>query len=148
MSAHYSGKIAPLRSRLGEWRSASFRAATVRKRVLPRNVSLYTILLLTFAVARLPASPVGFAKTELRRVLAERGLPADAPRFQTRLVPGKPECYRITSEGITGSDERGLMYGVLEVAEQIRASGRISNTSACPEIALRGTRYFLHNHDL
>jgi hypothetical protein len=40
------------------------------------------------------------------------------------------------------------MYGVLEAAEQIRSTGRISNTSACPEVALRGIRYFLHNHDL
>jgi hypothetical protein len=40
------------------------------------------------------------------------------------------------------------MYGLLEAAEQIRARRRISNTSACPEVALRGIRYFLHNHDL
>jgi hypothetical protein len=105
-------------------------------------------LVLTFAATRLLASPVDFAKTELHRALAARGLSADAPAFQTRLVPGKPECYRVTGEGITGSDERGLMYGVLEAAEQIRASGRISNTSACPEVAMRGIRYFLHNHDL
>src|SRR6266852_5767911 len=103
---------------------------TTRQRCIPR------VLLFTLA-ARLLASPVDFARAELHRALAARGLSADAPAFQTRLVPGKPECYQVTGEGVTGSDQRGLMYGVLEAAEQIRASGRISNTSACPEVALR-----------
>src|ERR1700733_7734568 len=106
------------------------------------------VLRLMFAVAPLLASPVDFPKTELQRALAARRLSPDSPEFQTRLVPGKPECYQLTGQGITGSDERGLMYGVLEAAEQIRTSGRITNTSACPEVAMRGIRYFLHNQDL
>jgi hypothetical protein len=110
--------------------------------------SVRQLLRLIFAVAPLLASPVDFAKTELQRALAARRLSPDSPEFQTRLVPGKPECYQVTGQGITGSDERGLMYGVLEAAEQIRASGHLSNTSACPEVAMRGIRYFLHNQDL
>jgi hypothetical protein len=110
--------------------------------------SLRQLLRLIFAAAPLLASPVDFAKTELQRALAARRLSPDSPEFQTRLVPGKPECYQVTGQGITGSDERGLMYGVLEAAEQIRTSGRTTNTSACPEVAMRGIRYFLHNQDL
>ena len=40
------------------------------------------------------------------------------------------------------------MYGLLEAADQIRAGGRVSDTSGCPEVAMRGIRYFLHNPDL
>ena len=54
----------------------------------------------------------------------------------------------MTSQGVTGSDERGLMYGLLEAAAQIRASCRLSDASGCPDVAMRGIRYFLHNHDL
>jgi hypothetical protein len=66
----------------------------------------------------------------------------------TQIVAGKPECFQLTPQTVTASDERGLMYGLLEAAAQIRGTGRISNASGCPAIVMRGIRYFLHNQDL
>jgi hypothetical protein len=63
-------------------------------------------------------------------------------------VSGEPECFTISDGSITASDERGLMYGLLEAADQIRGTGRISDIAGCPSVAMRGIRYFLHNHDL
>ena len=104
--------------------------------------------ILLLAVTPVLAGPVEFGRGELNNALAARGLAANAPSFQTRIVAGKPECYAVTTEGITASDERGLMYALLEAAAQIRATGHMSNSSGCPSVAMRGIRYFLHNHDL
>jgi hypothetical protein len=40
------------------------------------------------------------------------------------------------------------MFGLLEAADQIRATGRISRSSGCPAVPMRGIRYFLHNKEL
>jgi hypothetical protein len=92
--------------------------------------------------------PTEFGMDEVRRALAERGLPESAVQFQTKVVEGKPECYTVSRDLITGTDERGLMYGLLEAADQIRATGHLFQTSGCPAVAMRGIRYFLHNQDL
>jgi hypothetical protein len=86
--------------------------------------------------------------SRLKKALADRGLPESLVQLQTKLVEGKPECYTIVRRLVSGSDERGLMYGLLEAAEQIRASGRVSDAAGCPAVAMRGIRYFIHNHDL
>jgi hypothetical protein len=86
--------------------------------------------------------------SRLKKALADRGLPESFVQLQTKLVEGKPECYTIVRRLVSGSDERGLMYGLLEAAEQIRASGRVSDAAGCPAVAMRGIRYFIHNHDL
>lgn len=92
------------------------------------------------------AAPVDFGVSEFRRAVSERG--SNQPVPATKLVSGKPECFTTSRASITASDERGLMYGLLEAAEQIRETGRISDAAGCPSAAMRGIRYFLHNHDL
>ncbi|MDQ2948674.1 MAG: hypothetical protein M3Y27_22505, partial [Acidobacteriota bacterium] len=104
--------------------------------------------LLLLTITPLLAGPVEFGAGELKLALAARGLAQSVVPMQPAVVQGKPECYHVTSQRITGSDERGLMYGLLEAAAQIRASGRLSDASGCPDVAMRGIRYFLHNHDL
>jgi hypothetical protein len=105
------------------------------------------VSIVSLSAASLLAGPVEFGKSELAAALRERGLaPTAAPR--TGLVSGKPECFSVAPDSITGSDDRGLMYGLLEAAGQIRANGRISPASGCPAVEMRGIRYFLHNHDL
>ncbi len=105
---------------------------------------LLPVLLLTAPLAG--AGPVDFGLREFRRAAAERGSKAGAPA--TSMAGGKPECFTISNGAIAGSDERGLMYGLLEAAEQVRESGRVSNAAGCPAAAMRGIRYFLHNEDL
>ena len=91
--------------------------------------------------------PVEFGNRELRAALAARGLPASY-EVRTEIVPGPAEAYRIQPGKVSASDERGLMYGLLEAAEQIRAAGRLSPARGEPQTPIRGIRYFLHNHDL
>ena len=105
-------------------------------------------LVLLIMTAPLLAGPIEFGMRSIKQALAERGLADSAVRLQTKLVEGKPECYTIARNLVSGSDERGLMYGLLEAADQIRATGHVSEATGCPAMAMRGIRYFLHNHDL
>ena len=43
---------------------------------------------------------------------------------------------------------RGVMYGLLEAAEQIRATGRLASTRVCPATPMRGVRTFVHSADV
>jgi len=103
------------------------------------------ILLVLTSVATL-AGPVEFGKAELERALAARGLPHDSVAAQVRA--GAPESWTIEAGRVTGGDERGLMYGLLEAAEQIRATGRLTPRSGGPATPMRGIRYFIHNKDM
>src|ERR1022692_420716 len=94
------------------------------------------------------AGPEEFGSAEFQRALAQRGLPPTASSLEKKLVSGKPECFTISGTSISASDKRGLMYAFLDAADQIRANGRVSNATGCPAVAIRGIRYFLHNHDL
>src|SRR5689334_11168143 len=57
------------------------------------------------------------------------------------------EPYAIGGAHITGGDLRGLTYGLLEAAEQIRATGQFAKTSGVAAASLRGVR-ILMNPDL
>jgi hypothetical protein len=93
----------------------------------------------------LTAGPLEFAKAELDRALADRGIKLAYKSGVSQLAP---EAFEIEPLRITGGDLRGLMYGFLEAAEQIRARGRITFTKGSPATPMRGIRYFIHNHDL
>ena len=107
-------------------------------------------ILLTLLVipAVLPASPVEFGMAEFRRALAERGLRPERYRLQTEITLEEGDSYAILPGRITGGSLRGVMYGLLAAAEQIRTSGRLSAAKASPRTAMRGIRLFLHNKDL
>src|ERR1035441_9312748 len=102
-----------------------------------RNVSFMYFILGLVAVP-LRAGPVEFGASEVQRALKERGLPESAVQFQTRIVAGRPECYAVARNLVTGSDPRGLMYGLLEAADQIRGSGNLSEAAGCPAVEMRG----------
>ena len=106
-------------------------------------------LLLAMASAQ-AAGPVDFGKSELDAALAERKLKL---RVDTELSLNPPETYSITlyKTGmirVTGGDLRGLMYGLIEAAEQIRANGRLKAASGKPETSVRGVRMVLRSYDL
>jgi len=103
------------------------------------------ILLSTLAAA----GPVEFGQAELDSAMAERKLKA---KNQVDLNLDPPETFRIEPYSIggahiTGGDLRGLMYGLLEAAEQIRATGHFTKTVGDPAASLRGVRIVL-NADL
>ena len=112
-------------------------------------VLLVSALLLA-ATAVHAAGPVDFGKAELDTALAERKLKL---RVDTELSLDPPETYRITlyktgMVRITGGDLRGLMYGLIEAADQIRATGRLKASSGKPAAAVRGVRMELRSYDL
>ncbi len=100
------------------------------------------ILLATLAAA----GPVEFAQAELDSAMAERKLKW---KNQVELNLDAPDTFRIEPYSIggahiTGGDLRGLMYGLLEAAEQIRATGHFAKTSGNPAASLRGVRIVLN----
>ncbi len=95
------------------------------------------------------AGPVEFAQAELDSAMAARNLKW---KNQVELNLDAPDTFRIEPYSIggahiTGGDLRGLMYGLLEAAQQIRASGHFTKTSGTPAASLRGVRIVL-NADL
>ena len=94
------------------------------------------------------AGPVEFGLEEYRRALQERGLRPELYRVRTELNAEAPETYRIAPGLITGGDVRGLMYGLLDAAEQIRRRGRVWAAHGRPATPIRGIRWFLHNREL
>src|SRR5690349_20561930 len=114
-----------------------------------RSAASIAILLLAVSSAR-AAGPVDFGKSELDAALAERKLKM---HVDTELSLDPPETFRITlyktgMVRITGGDLRGLMYGLIEAAEQIRATGRLKAASGKPATPVRGVRMALRSYDL
>ena len=84
-------------------------------------------VLLLATVSMRAAGPVDFGKAELDAAVAERKLKL---HVDTELSLDPPETFRITLyktglARVTGGDLRGLMYGLIEASEQIRATGRL-----------------------
>jgi hypothetical protein len=67
------------------------------------------------------------------------------PKIMAELDIDAPETFHIEPYAaggghITGGDLRGLMYGLLEAAEQMRSTGHFKPTHGVPAMALRGIR--------
>ncbi|MBR6235878.1 MAG: hypothetical protein IKR01_08560 [Spirochaetales bacterium] len=94
-----------------------------------------------------------FAADEIAMALADDriGISDEMPEWTIRFADINPslgeQAYHIEVLGkiieITGGDERGLMYGGLEVADTIRLYGieSVRETSGEPYITLRGTKF-------
>lgn len=119
---------------------------------LPR--SLHSVLCnlaiwITFSIltsTALIAGPKEFGLAEFQRAVRDMGLPSLA--LNTQIVPGAAESYEISGNTIRASDSRGLMYGLLEAATQVRKDRRLSDEKQSPKVGMRGIRIFIHNADL
>ncbi|RPI08960.1 MAG: hypothetical protein EHM65_09675 [Acidobacteriales bacterium] len=94
------------------------------------------------------AGPVDFGRQELDRAIAERGLSPARFRVQVELSTEAPESFRIAPGLISGGDLRGLMYGLIEAAAQVRQRGRLIAAKGAPATAIRGVRLCLQPSDL
>ena len=103
------------------------------------------IILALAAASFALAGTVEFGQAELERAAAERGLTI---RVSKEITDGPPDSFQITATLISGGDRRGLMYGLLEAAAQISASGKLTPARGIPSVPMRGIRYFLHNESL
>src|SRR5579862_1698307 len=112
--------------------------------------ALCALLALPGVVPLRAAGPVDFGNAELNAAMAERKLKL---HVDTELNLEPPETFSITlyktgMVRVTGGDLRGLMYGLIEASEQIRATGKLKATSGKPATAVRGVRMTLRSYDL
>lgn len=91
------------------------------------------------------AGAVEFGQAELEKAAAARGLKL---QIRTEVTTDPPDSFQIAATRISGGDRRGLMYGLLEAAAQIRATGKLTPARGIPAVQMRGIRYFLHNESL
>ncbi len=94
------------------------------------------------------AGPVDFGRQELDRAIAERGLSPARFRVQVELSAEAPESFRIAPGRVSGGDLRGLMYGLIEAAAQVRQRGQLIAAKGAPTTAIRGVRLCLQPSDL
>jgi hypothetical protein len=95
------------------------------------------------------AGPVEFGLAELNSAIAAKNLKI---KVRTEISLDMPEAFRIelfqVSARISGGDLRGLMYGLIEAADQIKATGKLKSTRGTPAARLRGVRLALGATDL
>jgi hypothetical protein len=108
------------------------------------NGVLLSLLVSTAVTASALAGPVDFGMAELNAAIAARNFKYK-PKIMAELDIEAPETFRIEPYAaggghITGGDLRGLMYGLLEAAEQMHTTGRLKMTHGVPALALRGIR--------
>jgi hypothetical protein len=110
------------------------------------SVTFRILAALALAVPLL-AGPKEFGEAELGRALRDRGL---SSRLETQVRAGATpvEGYEISGNRLLANDAHGLMYGLLEAAEQIRQDGHFTKRKESPHVAMRGIRVFLHNEEL
>ena len=82
--------------------------------------------------------------SELNAAIAARNFKYK-PRIVTEINLEAPETFRIEPYAagggrIAGGDLRGLMYGLIEAAEQMRATGRLKQTHGAPSLSPRGVK--------
>ncbi|MGQ9633707.1 MAG: hypothetical protein ACUVXB_05620 [Bryobacteraceae bacterium] len=98
------------------------------------------LLVCVLAALAVASGPVEFGRQEVEKALAERRIAAAKMKIQSEVSPEPPETYRILPGRVTGGDLRGLMYGLLEAAEQIRGGGKLRATSGRPALGVRSLR--------
>lgn len=97
--------------------------------------------LLCVATALMGAPP-DFGQQELRDAIRQRGA---ALSIETELNLNQPETFVTTPVGstsvrISGGDLRGLMYGLMDAADQMRASGSVARKTGEPGLRIRSVR--------
>jgi hypothetical protein len=88
------------------------------------------------------AGPPDFGQQELRAAIAERRLPLT---IDTELNLNQPETFVATPIGsasirVSGGDLRGLMYGLLDTADQVRSGGSVVRKAGEPGFHTRSVR--------
>jgi hypothetical protein len=88
--------------------------------------------------------PVDFGLGEFNAALAARNLKMRIKYDVSLEPPGtfRIEPYAAGGAHITGGDLRGLMYGLLEAADQVRTAGHMKPAHEVPSIGLRSVRRF------
>lgn len=98
------------------------------------------IALLSFAAGA--ASPVEFGRRELLAAIEARGMKPERFKVITEHSMVLPaDGYSIQGYLIRGGNLRGIMYGLLEAAAQIRKYGGLRPAKGAPGVGVRGVRW-------
>lgn len=107
----------------------------------------WSISLLWLVPAAL-AGPVDFGREELLKAIASRNFGAKSLPFEAEVsMKERPEAFQIAPGRISGGDVRGLMYGLLEAAGQVRATGKLTPARGEAAASVRGVRLLLNNEE-
>ena len=94
-------------------------------------------------------TPTDFGLAEYRRVLEERKLNPKLYQVSTELSMFLPhDGFSIMGNLIRGGSQRGIMYGLLEAADEIRRLGHLWPAKVEKPLGLRGIRRFVHNAEM
>jgi hypothetical protein len=89
----------------------------------------------------LAAGPVEFGQAELQKVIEERGLNARSFHVAVEYSLVLPaDGFQIQGQIIRGGARRGLMYGLLEAADQLRERKTLTAVKATPRFEIRAAR--------
>jgi len=108
----------------------------------------WSISLLVCTIAA--AGPVEFGLSAYDAAVAARNLKWKV-KYELTLDPPETfriEPYKVGGAHVTGGDLRGLMYGLLEAADQMRSTGHLKQVHAEPATPVRGVRMFAVAGDL
>ncbi|MGH9445235.1 MAG: hypothetical protein ACRD3O_05865, partial [Terriglobia bacterium] len=93
---------------------------------------------------------VHFAVAKLKQVLAQTGYSQTLVSVSSRETPGAPQSYSIQRRGrritLTGGDARGVMYGILRLAEEVKLGtppDAVRNETGKPFVAMRAFKFNL-----
>jgi hypothetical protein len=101
-----------------------------------------TSLILMLSTAATGASPVEFGRRELLAAIEARGLKPERFKVITEHSMVLPaDGYSIQGYLIRGGNLRGIMFGLLEAASQIRKSGALRPAKGAPQVPVRGVRW-------
>ncbi|HLH42651.1 MAG TPA: hypothetical protein VKV74_06685 [Bryobacteraceae bacterium] len=106
--------------------------------------SRFAVASLLAAAAAYAASPADFGMAELNAAIAARNFKYK-PKILAELNVDPPETFRIDpfpagGGRISGGDLRGLMYGLLEAASQMRTLGHLKLARGSPFLTPRGVK--------
>lgn len=88
------------------------------------------------------ALPPDFGRQQLQQAIEARGLKPERFNVVTEHSMVLPaDGFSIQGHLIRGGNLRGIMYGLLEAAAQIRAAGGLKSVQAAPALAVRGVRW-------
>ena len=99
-----------------------------------RSVTFRTAVFLAACIP-LCAGPKEFGEAELSRAIHERGIHL---QLDAQVRPGSTpaEGYELAGRRLMANDVRGLMYGLLEAATQIRRDGRLTDRKESPRVTM------------
>jgi hypothetical protein len=98
-------------------------------------------LVLAGALAATAAGPLEFGRAELEEAILARKLNPATFRVRTEYSMVLPEeGFQILPGLVRGGSLRGLMYGLLEAAEQVRTRGQLLGVRGRPNAPVRGVR--------